>query len=144
MEIWIDRYMSHESAVRYQLSAPLSPWWRNQMKTFSALLALCAGNSPEIGDYPAQRPVMRSFDIFFDLRLNRRLSKQPWGWWFEPPSWSVWRHFNDFNWSGDMDKRLYVTKISGAFSIIRTFIIKISMHMHIICLMEWTVMLLCV
>ena len=45
------------------------------METFSALLALCAGNSPVIGEFPAQRPVMRSFDISFDLRLNKRLSK---------------------------------------------------------------------
>ena len=44
------------------------------------------------GEFPAQRPVTRSFDVFFDLRLNKRLSKQPWGWWFETPSWSLWRH----------------------------------------------------
>ena len=51
-------------------------WWRHQMETFSALLAICAGNSPVTGEFPAQRPVKRSFDIFFDLRLNSRLSKQ--------------------------------------------------------------------
>ena len=45
-------------------------------KQFSALLAICAGNSPVTGEFPAQRPVTRSFDIFFDLRLNKRLSKQ--------------------------------------------------------------------
>ena len=44
------------------------PWWRHQMKTFSALLAICAGNSPVAGEYPAQRPVTRSFGVFFDLR----------------------------------------------------------------------------
>ena len=43
---------------------------------------------------PAQRPVTRSFDIFFDLRLNKRLSKQSCGWWFETPSGSSWRHCN--------------------------------------------------
>ena len=53
------------------------------METFSALLAICAGNSPVSGEFPAQRPVTRSFDIFFDLRLNKRLSKQSRGWWFE-------------------------------------------------------------
>ena len=46
------------------------------------------------GDFPAQTPVTRSFDVFFDLRLNKRLSKQPEGWWFETPSWSLWRHCN--------------------------------------------------
>ena len=46
------------------------------------------------GEFPTQRPVTRSFDVFFDLRLNRRLSKQPWGWWFETPSWPLWRQRN--------------------------------------------------
>ena len=49
------------------------------METFSALLAICAGNSPVPGEFPAQRPVTRSFDVYFDLRLNKRLSKQSWG-----------------------------------------------------------------
>ena len=51
-------------------------WWRHQMETFSALLAICGGNSPVPGDFPAQRPVARNFDVFFDLRLNKRLSRQ--------------------------------------------------------------------
>ena len=46
------------------------------------------------GEFPAQWPVTRSFDVFFDLRLNKRLSKQPWGWWFETPHWSLWRQCN--------------------------------------------------
>ena len=72
----------------------------------SALLALCAGNSPVTVEFPAQRPVTRSFGVFFDLRLNKRLSKQDlrlnkrlskqsWGWWFETPSHSLWRHCNE-------------------------------------------------
>ena len=56
-------------------------WWRHQMETFSALLAICAGNSPVPGEFPTQRPVTRSIDVFFDLRLNKRLSKKSWGWW---------------------------------------------------------------
>ena len=56
----------------------LDTWWRYQMGTFSALLAFCAGNSPVTDEFPAQRPVTRSFDVFFDLRLNKRLSKQLW------------------------------------------------------------------
>ena len=66
------------------------------METFSALLALCARNSPVIGKFPSQTQVTRSFDIFFDLRLNTRLSKQSWGWWFETPSRLSWRHCNVF------------------------------------------------
>ena len=45
-------------------------WWRYQMETFSALLALCTENSPVTGEFPAQRPVTQSFDVFFDLRLE--------------------------------------------------------------------------
>ena len=48
------------------------------METFSALLVICAGNSPVHGVVPAQMPVTRRFDVFFDLRLNKRLSKQSW------------------------------------------------------------------
>ena len=69
-------------------------WWRHQMETFSVLLAICAGNSPVSSEFPSQRPVMRSFDVFLDLRLNKRLSKQSWGWWFETPSCSLWHHCN--------------------------------------------------
>ena len=71
------------------------PWWRHQMETFSALLAICAGNSPAPGEFPtAQRSVTRSFDVFFDPRLNKQLTKQSWGWWFETLSSSLWRHCN--------------------------------------------------
>ena len=69
-------------------------WWRHQMVTFSVLLAICAGNSLVTSEFPAQRPVTRSFDVFFDLRLNKWLSKQLWGWWFEMPSRLLWRHCN--------------------------------------------------
>ena len=55
-------------------------WWRHQMETFPALLAIGAGNSPVLGEFPAQRPVTRSFYVFFDLRLNKRLSKRSRGW----------------------------------------------------------------
>ena len=70
------------------------PWKRHQMETFSALLTICAGNSLVPGELPAQRPVTRSFDVFFDLRLNKRLIKQSWGWWFKTLSRRLWRHCN--------------------------------------------------
>ena len=47
------------------------------------------------GEFPTQRPVRQSFDVFFDLRLNKRLSKQCWGWWFEMLSSPLWRHCNE-------------------------------------------------
>ena len=65
-----------------------------KMETFSALLAICAGNSPVPGEFPVQRPVRWSFDVFFDLRLNKRLSKQSGGWWFDTPSRQLWGHRN--------------------------------------------------
>ena len=64
------------------------------METFSALLAIGAGNSAVPGKFPTQRPVTRSFDVFFDVRRNKQLSKQSWGWWFETLSPSLWRHRN--------------------------------------------------
>ena len=72
----------------------IKPWWLHQMEKKSALLAICAGNSPVTGEFPAQRSVTLSFNIFFDLRLNRRLSKQSRGWWFETPSHPLRRHCN--------------------------------------------------
>ena len=90
MAIYFYCYQFQTSA----LHAIWKPWWRHQMETFSALLILCAGNSPVTGEFPIQRPVMRGFDVSFDLRWNKRLSKQPWGWWFDTPSCSLWRHSN--------------------------------------------------
>ena len=67
---------------------------RHQMETFSALLSVCAGNSPVTVEFPSQRPVTRSFDVFFDLRLNKRLSKQSKRRWFEMSSHLLWRYCN--------------------------------------------------
>ena len=64
------------------------------MEAFSELLALCVGNSPVTGEFPAQRPVTQSFDVFFDLRLNEWLGKQSWGWWFQTSSRPLWRQSN--------------------------------------------------
>ena len=83
-----DKYLDAAKGARH------IAWWRHQMETFSALLAICAGNSPVPGEFPAQMPVTRSFDILFDPGLNKQLSKQLWGWWFEKLSCSLWRHCN--------------------------------------------------
>ena len=87
-------YGLHESTQTWQYNPKQNkpqqnvfrPWWRHKMEIFSALLAICAGNSPVTGEFPAQRPVTRGFDVFYHLCLNKRLSKQSWGWWFETPS----------------------------------------------------------
>ena len=70
-------------------------WRLHQMETFSALLAFCARNTPVTGEFPWMRPVTRSFGVFFDQRLNIQLCEQSWGWWFDTPSCSLWRHCNE-------------------------------------------------
>ena len=81
---------------RLYTGSRLSTWWRHQMETFSALLAICAGNSPVSGEFPAQRPVTRSFDVFLDVRIIKRLSKHSWGWWFETLSHPLWCYRNEY------------------------------------------------
>ena len=77
-------HVDHFEMVSNLQSVILHWWTKGLMMTssngnISALLALCAGNSPVTDEFPAQMPVMRSFNVFFDLRLNKRLSKQWWG-----------------------------------------------------------------
>ena len=65
------------------------------METFLMLLALSEGHPPVISGLLAQKPVTRSFDVFFDLRLNKQLSKQSRHQWFEMPLCSLWRYCNE-------------------------------------------------
>ena len=90
----------------------LTSWWRHQMETFSALLALCEGNPPATFGFPSQRPVTRSFGVLFDPRLNKRLSKQPRRRWFERPSSSSWRHCNVSTHRSQRRARKWVIKVS--------------------------------
>ena len=100
-------------------------WWRHQIDTFSALLYLCAGNSLVTGEFAAQRPVTRRFDVFYDRRLNKRLSKQSWGGWgFETPLHSLWRHSNDpfilhqrLQWNTDCGTVLICANFSSDYSV---------------------------
>ena len=86
----------HTGTIGHQDGNIWSPWWRHQMETFSALLALCAEDSPVTDEFPSQRSVTQSFEVFFDLGLSNRLSKHSWGWWFETPSCPLWRHCNGY------------------------------------------------
>ena len=72
-------------------------WWRHQMETFFRVTGICAGNWPVTGEFPSQRPVTQSFDVFFYLRLNKRLSKQSISRWFETPSRSLWNYCHLIN-----------------------------------------------
>ena len=75
------------------------------------VLALCAGNSPVISEFPTQRPVTRIFDVFFYLLPNKLLSKQSRGWWFEAPWRSLWRH-SDYQWLVEQPRRMSVNDLS--------------------------------
>ena len=75
-------------------------WWSRQMITFSALMALCEENSLVTGGFPSHKPVIRSFDVFFDLRQNKLFIKQSRCQWFEMPSSSLWRHSNEIAYVG--------------------------------------------
>ena len=60
--------------------------------------------------FPTHRPVTRSFDVCFDLRPNKRLSKHCSGWWFEKPLHPLWRHCNE---SEGMGKYLHLISLWG-------------------------------
>ena len=76
---------------------PIWSWWRHQMeKKFHVTGTLCREFTSH-GEFPSQRPVTWSFDVFFDLHLNKQLSKQSRHQWFEMPLRSLWRHCSDIN-----------------------------------------------
>ena len=82
-------------------------WWRHQMETFSR-------NSSVSGGFPVQRPVTPSFDIFFYLHMNERLSKQSGGWWFETPSHPLWRRSTDTKYNkGRVIYLIYITMLES-------------------------------
>ena len=68
----LEMFFLHENVVRhtpYDLTRD-NLWWRHQIETISALLAICAGNSPVTVEFPSQKSMTRTFDIFVDLHLN--------------------------------------------------------------------------
>ena len=92
--ITLTRQMMVPGMISYYIPPNMvTSWWHHQMEAVSVLLALCAGNSPVTGEFPSQRPVTRSFDVFFDLCLNKQLRtiETPVIW---EPSFSLWRHCN--------------------------------------------------
>ena len=71
------------------------------------------------GEFPTPRPVTHSFDLFFDLRLYKQLSKQSWGWWFETSSRPLWRHcnvFGKFPCLMPQQKKLFICKLCSGKS----------------------------
>ena len=78
--IWMNMLVLHDDVIKW--------------KHFPRNWPLC-GEFTGPGEFPTQRPVTRSFDVLFDLRPNKRLSKQWRGWWFETLSRPFWRHRNE-------------------------------------------------
>ena len=74
---WTNGSANNRDAGDFRIS-----WWRHQMEAFAALLDLFEGNPPVTGGLPLQRPMTQSLDVFFDLPLNKRLSKQSRRRWF--------------------------------------------------------------
>ena len=80
-----------ESHRRYMLGmGQLQMMTSSNGNIFRVIGPLC-GEFTGPSEFPTKRPVTRSFDVFFDLSLNKRLSKQWWGWWFETQSCPLWR-----------------------------------------------------
>ena len=74
----------------------LKYWWSLLVKHISESdLSLLVMKSPVRGKFPTQRPATRSFDVFFDLRLNKRLIKQSRSWLFETLSCPLWCQRNE-------------------------------------------------
>ena len=97
-------------------------WWRRQMETFSALMALCAENSLVTGEFSSERPVRQTFSCFLWSRLIKQC-KQSRRRWFQTPSRSLWCHGNETPWSyskedltrnardnDDVDNNMFVCK----------------------------------
>ena len=91
----INMRRSPDHLLGFIIGIPIVVTWCHQTETFSTLLGLWEGNSPVNGEFPSKRPVTRSFDVFFDLCLNKRLSKPSRHRSFETPSRSLWRHRNE-------------------------------------------------
>ena len=116
------------------------------METFFALLVICAGihRSPV-----TQRPVTRSFDVFFDLCLNKQLDKQSCSWWFETLSRSLWRHCNglsaypelslvcDLMDSWSHRKSQMIMALSGNFTIVLHWCQELCTRFSLFCVLLW-------
>ena len=93
--LWFVPYMYHTMDSIYRFSA------KHMMTSSSGNIFRVTGHL--CGEFTGLRWIPRtkasdvewSFDVFFDLCPNKRLSKQSWGWWFETPSGWLWRHSND-------------------------------------------------
>ena len=114
---WKNKFSQEKQFKRIILKKYPMTWWRNQLETFYALLALCKGNPPVTGGFPSKRPVTVGFDDFCDLRLNKRLTKRSRRRWFQTPSRPLWRHCYENTMSAIHEKH-FVSWSFGNCSII--------------------------
>ena len=93
--------------------------WSDMMTSSNGIIFRVTGPScgKFTGEFPSQRPVTRSFDVFFDMHLNKWLSKQSWGWWFETPSCPLWRHCDENRGHGSTNNDCQCTKLENAWKI---------------------------
>ena len=90
-----------------------------------ALLVLCERNPPVTGGFPSQGPVRLSFDVFFDLRLNKRLGKRSNSRWSKTPSRSLLRHFNGI--TGPIAIPVWSWKCNAVFPMVKGLMNQIEM-----------------
>ena len=95
-------------------------------KHFLRYWALCEGNPPVNGGFPSQRPVTRSFDVFFVLRLNKLLRKQSRRRWFETPLRSLWFHCN-----GNEKPGIHLCAFAALCEYVKTTFIYTNVQMEI-------------
>ena len=95
LPVQLQRAMAAEAEAAREARAKVNMMTSSNGTIFRVTGPLC-GEFTGPGEFPAQKPVMRSIDVFFDLRLNKRLNKQPWGWWFQTPPRSLWRQCKEW------------------------------------------------
>ena len=95
IKIWRHLDVKDDYVTLLEASPFVNSWWRHQRKHFPRYWSFVRGihrssvNSSHKGQW-------REALIFsLSCALNKRLSKQSWGWWFETPSRSLWRHCNE-------------------------------------------------
>ena len=95
-EITISKVLRGVPGATIWRRQPVNNWkqlWRHQMKTFPRYWPFVRDIHRSSVNCPHKGQVTRSFDVLFDLRLNKQLSKLWWGWWFETPTHPLWRRW---------------------------------------------------
>ena len=100
-------FKRHQTKTSLLINIPVGwkRWELKLLKMHSSMMTSSNGNIIRVtdhlwGEFTGHRWIPRTkasdaelcFDVFFDLRLKKRLSKQSWGWWFGTPSRPLWRH----------------------------------------------------